>query len=156
MRKVEADQYSMSVRMIMSIYTWISQRSRDHAKVYTEKVEVDGGAELTEDFLHSEIHPVITINIITIHHCHQHNFKRLLGSWPIITLSANFIVKSSRPSSSSPHHTKNPPPARWKAWTSQSLQSQRHQVEAQGGWQRRRPASKSHCAMYFKSYNVRK
>ena len=45
-----------------------------------KKVEVDGGAELTEDFLHSEIHPVITINIITIHHCHQHNFKRLLGS----------------------------------------------------------------------------
>ena len=36
-----------------------------------KKVEVDGGAELTEDFLHSEIHPVITINIITIHHRHQ-------------------------------------------------------------------------------------
>ena len=32
-----------------------------------KKVEVDGGAELTEDFLHSEIHPVITINIITFH-----------------------------------------------------------------------------------------
>ena len=32
-----------------------------------KKVEVDGGAELTEDFLHSEIHPVITINVITFH-----------------------------------------------------------------------------------------
>lgn len=32
-----------------------------------KKVEVDGGAELTEDFLHNEIHPVITIKIITIH-----------------------------------------------------------------------------------------
>ena len=36
MRKVEADQYPISVRMIMSISTWILQRSRDHAKGYTE------------------------------------------------------------------------------------------------------------------------
>ena len=38
MRKVEADQYPISVRMIMSIYTGILQRSRDHAKGYTENM----------------------------------------------------------------------------------------------------------------------
>ena len=48
-RGVVVNQYPISVRMIMSIYTWILQRSRDQAENCAEKVDIEREQENGDD-----------------------------------------------------------------------------------------------------------